>query len=293
MSTKHIILIAVGLLALAALIGCSDDDCASCPEPVTPPLGTARAFFILAPSATFAPPFFEVTGHGEVMPNLDSMKVGDSLIDKDGWMIQWPWEFAAAGWTIQFVESGDTSTFMYHHGDMATITLWGEGRSSSCRLRVLFPESAQVHITEPLLYADTIAPGGSDTLFWNKVNYVDYYAIMIAWYLPSIDYYTFEYYYATDTSFVITEAIQPDEITTYFNVHVTPFNGPDPRTGATNWDGTLLDGAVCSFGRQDYTTIVFDQPLASTKPYGPEAMKALPEISAGEIIDNVYKKYGK
>jgi len=285
MSTKQIIMIAVGLLTIAALIGCGDDDCASCPEAVT--------ILILAPYAMFPQPYFEVTGYGEVMPNLDSMKLGDSLIDKDHWVYQWPWEYANAGWIIHYVETGDTSTYMYRHGDMATITLWGEGRSSSCRIRVLNLDSAQLHITDPLVDADTIAPGAADTVYWNKMEYVDYYAIMVAWYLPSISYFTFEYFYATDTSFVITEAMQPDEIVTRYNVHVTPFNGPDPRTGKSNWDGTLLDGRVCSFGWQNSTTIHIDQPLASYRQYGPEAMKAMPEVSAGEIIDNVYKKYGK
>jgi hypothetical protein len=282
----------LALLLVFAFIGCSnDDECASCPETVTP-LGTARGFLILDPNATFPEPYFEVSGYGEVMPNLDSMKVGDSLVDRH-WEYYWPWEYADARWLIHFDETGDTSTYMYDNGDLATITVWGQGRSSSCRFKVLNPAMAHVNITAPLLYADTITQGGSDTVFWNKVEYVDYYAIMIAWFIPSFGDYFFEYYYSTDTSFVITGAIQPDSMVQHFNVHVTPFNGPDPRTGRTNWDGTLLDGVVCSFGYEGETTIVVRQPPAALKTVAAGHVKAPPEISPVDIISNVYKKYGK
>jgi hypothetical protein len=175
---------------------------------------------------------------------------------------------------------------------MATITVWGEGRSSSCRFAVLNPDSAQAHITDPLVYADTIAPGAPDTVYWNKVDHVDYYAVMIAWFSP-INWYTFYYYYATDTSFVITGSMQPDDSIIEYNVHITPFNGPDPRSGRSNWDGTLLDGIVCSYGWQDRTTIVFNTSPALAKPGVSGSMKPAPAPSAEDIVSNVYKKYGK
>lgn len=290
MNKMWLILLGCGWLCLAAFIGCGDDDCASCPETVTP-LGTARGFLILAPNAVFPGSTFIISGHGEVMVNLDSMKVGDSLVDYADWEYHWPWEYANAGWIIHFNEDGDASTYMYDHGDPATITIWGQGRSSSCRLKVLNPSMAQLHITDPPAMMDTIAPGGSDTVFWNKVDYVDYYAIMVAWYVPSISWYIFEYYYATDTSFIITGAMQPEEALDHFNVHVTPFNGPDPRTGRTNWDGTLLDGVVCSFGMQDATTIAVRQPLAAPKTTAPGPLRVPAESGPENIISNVYKKY--
>lgn len=290
MSTKRIILIAVGLLAVAALIGCGDDDCASCPETFTP-LGHARGVLSLAPGTMM--PMLQIYSNGAVAPNLDSVKVGDSSVSKEFWNLNASVAYADAHWEVNFFETGDTSTYMYDPGDLATISVWAEGRSSVCRVKILNPMLTATQVTDPTPYADTVSPGESDTLYWLKADDADYYAIMFAWYVVPLDRYIFSYYYSTDTTFVVTGAMQPAETAIEFNVHVTPFNGPDPRTGQSNWSGNLLDGVVYSYGQQSSTTIVIDQLLAASKGISPGATKAMPEVSAEEIVGNVYKKYGR
>ncbi len=286
----QMIVVGFGLLLMLVFIGCGNDDCASCPETVTP-LGHAQGALILLPGAYM--PGLEVFSNGAVAPDLDSVKVGDSLVDRLFWGLGSEWSYVDAHWVITYGESGDTSTFMYEPGDVASISVWGQGRSSVCHVKILNPSLAATSIISPAVYADTIVPGGSDTVVWHKIEHVDYYAIMVAWYVIPLNTYTFNYYYATDTSFIITGAMQPEDTVSVFNVHVTPFNGPDPRTGQTNWSGNLLDGVVYSFGTQNSTTIVVRQPPTVLKMVVPEAMKAQPEPSTEDIVANVYEKYRK
>lgn len=295
MKKMQVALFGFCLVVVALAIGCGDDDCPSCPGLVTP-LGHTRCALRLQPdNRTIIIPSLEIFSHGAVAPNLDSVKVGDSLVNKQTWQLgAGPAPYADAHWLIPFDEDGDTATLMYRHGDVATVGVWGEGRSSSCQLKILKPEQAAANITEPAYYADTIAPGGSDTVYWNTVEHVDYYAVMIAWLVVSEGFtgYTFEYHYAVDTSFIITGDMQPPDSILHFNVHITPFTGPDPRTGGTNWDGTLLDGIVFSYGYQNSTTIVVRSPIATSMKALPEQIVEQPELSHWDIVANVYKKYG-
>jgi hypothetical protein len=293
MHKMQVILLGFGLLLMLAIIGCGDDDCPACPDLVTP-LGYTQCALILSPGANIVPGL-EVFSYGAVAPSLDSVKVGDSLVDRLSWELAIRWPYADAHWLIGFHEDGDTGTFMYEHGDVATIDVWGEGRSSACQVKILNPDSAIANITDPAYLVDTIAPGGSDTVFWNTVEHVDYYAVMIAWLVQlggDIN-YTFDYHYATDTSFIITGAMQPPDSVLEFNMHVTPFNGPDPRTGRSNWSGTLLDGVVCSYGYQNSTTIVIRSPIGPPPKALPKPAAGYPERNSEEIVASVYKKYGK
>jgi hypothetical protein len=275
-----------------AAMGCGDDDCPACPESITP-LGYAIGSLFLDPGAHITA--LHVYPNGAVSPNLDSVKVGDSLVGQQNWTMFAATPFADAHCAVTFHETGNSSTYMYDHGDIATIEIWGQGRSSTCQLRILYPMAAIPHITDPLNYADTIAPGASDTVFWNTIEYIDYYAVMIAWEVLSEGgyYYTYDYYYSPDTSFVISGAMQPPNAIDRFNVYITPFTGPDPQTGRTNWTGTLLDGVVYSYGIANSTTIVVNTLTIPPKVAALEPAKSLSGISAAEIVDRVYKKYGR
>lgn len=279
------------LLIILVAVGC-DDDCPDCPDFVTP-LGHTRGTLMLSPGAVM--PDLQVYSNGAVAPNLDSVKVGDSLIGRQYWNLSSQSAYADAHWVIHFNETGDTTTFMYEHGDDARISVWGEGRFSFCQLRILDPFLAAAQITDPTPNTDTIAPGGSDTIYWDKVEFADYYAIMIAWLVTSGggSQYTFNYYYTTDTSFIITGAMQPPDSMLSFNVHVTPFNGPDPQTGQTNWTGTLLDGVVYSIGYDGMTTIIVRSPVTPPEKQLPEPGAEYREHSPESIVACVYKKYAK
>lgn len=292
MCKTPMIVLGFGLLLVLVAVGCGEnDECASCPEPVTP-AGHARGALILAPNAFM--PFLEVMSNGAVAPNLDSVKVGDSLVGRQYWTLSGPIDFCNVYWSLSFSETGDPSTFMYRHGDFATINVWGEKGSASCRLKILNPAIAAAQITDPAPVADTITPDGSDTVFWNSVEHVDYYAVMIAWYVtPGLDRHIFDYYYAADTSFIIDGAMFPPYSVREFNIHITPFTGPDPQSGRTNWSGPLLDGVVYSFGNQSTTTIIVRPLIGSAQKVPPKPAPEYREQRPEDMVANVYKRFEK
>ncbi len=289
MNKWHLLLLALSMTVAAAFIGCGDDDCASCPETVTP-LGHTQGMIRL--QAGYTSTTLDVFSNGAVAPNIDSVRVGDSLVDLgQGWELYSMWPYVDAHWLITFNESGDPSTSMYDHGDLATINVWGEGRSGMCQVKILDPSLAMTEIIAAGLVSDTIDPGESTTVVWHKIENVDYYAVMIAWRIIPQDRYIFSYYYSVDTTFEITGAMQPTEIVSDFNVHVTPFNGPDPRTGQTNWTGNLLDGVVYSYGQQGMTMIDVVEPPSALKSL-PEGLRDTePETRSEDIVARVYEKY--
>ncbi|MCX6836113.1 MAG: hypothetical protein NTW07_13495 [candidate division Zixibacteria bacterium] len=286
-----LVLLGFGVLLVLAAVGCNDE-CASCPDPAVTPLGYATGWLTLNPGTIM--PQLEIFGNGAVAPNLDSVKVGDSLIDREDWSMMTTAAFTDAHWVIPFSEAGDPSTYMYEHGDVATLRVWGSGRSGTCELKILNYTTAAANITSPAPLADSIAPGVADTIFWNRVEYADYYAIMIAWLVSEGGgtHWTFTYHYATDTSFIVTGAMQLDSAIRYDFV-VSPFTGPNPRTGRTNWTGTLLGGVVYSAGQYDITTVVIRPLLLSSGTALSEQTEARPEVSAEEIVRNVYKQFEK
>jgi hypothetical protein len=286
---RHFLIMGVicGLL-VAIVAGCGDDDKATGPAQSTP-LGYGRGVITLNPHAAMQ---FQIFGNGALPPNLDSIKVGDSLIDRSMWYLVAQGSTAEWHWVTPFNEDGDTSTYMYDPGDTATIRVWGEGRSSTCSVKLLNPAESPLIILSPPSFADTISQGGSDTVYWNKVQLADYYAVRLTW-TPFMDDWDVDFYFTEDTSFVITGAMMPDTVIRC-EVGVTPFNGPDPRTDRTNWIGNLLDGVVYSGGTENGTTIVVSLPSPGAgAAAGTTPALAPPKLSADEIVSAIYKKYDK
>ncbi len=273
-----------GLLVLA-LAGCGDDDKATDPAK-TAPLGYTKGRIVVAPMTTMQ---LEIFGNGAVAPNLDSVKVGDSLVNELEWSMESGLMFADAYWRIPFYEDGDASTFMYDPGDTAVIDVWGEGRSSTCRVKLLDPTQSVAEIVSPATYADTISPDESDTVYWHKVAQADYYAVTVGFEHYSFN-WLFEYHYATDTMFVLTEEMIPDSVERC-DIVITPFNGPDPQTDQTNWTGNLLDGVIFSAGGFDYITIVVSSPPPVPAGASSQLRPERPNWSEPEIVAKVYEKY--
>lgn len=286
MSYARFFMLVLGFVLLM-MAGCSDDNATNPVQP-TVPLGHARGSITLRPQAVLD--YFKVFGNGTRSPNLDSVRIGDSLIASRFIHMEGPGNYVDAYSVISWAENGSASTYMYDHGDTATITFWAEDRSSSCRLKLLNPESASVYITAPLRFADTIEQGQSDTIYWNRVPEADYYAVMVPW-LPIAGDWKFLFDYTLDTSYVLSGASMPDSVQ-QADVVVTPFTGPDPRTGLTNWSGTLLDGAVFSYGSNDYTSIVISSPPPAPGRLRPNLSAARPEQTPSEIVAKVYERFG-
>jgi len=278
-----------GLVLMLLVAGCGDDKCASCPKTAVTPLGYTQGELSLSPGAYIDS--LEIFGNGSLAPGLDSIRVGDSLVNRLEWALTIKSQFADVHWMIHFSEAGDASTYMYEHGDTATISVWGEGRTSSCRVKILDPSLAVAYVTTPTYLADTVDPGEADTVYWNRVEHADYYAVTVGW-LTTSGIWIMNYDYATDTSYIITGNMMSDSVRRC-DIAVTPFNGPDPGTDRTNWTGNLLDGVVFSAGVFDFTSIIIRPPIVIIGAASSQQAAERPNWSSDEIVANVYKKYNR
>jgi len=285
MRKTTLLLACLALLFPIIMSGCSDDDCATC---YGTGMGFATGSIYLDPEAYLD--YMYIYGYGAVPPNIDSAAIGDSTIGVDDIYYNYEEDYHDAYWEIYFSEDGDN--YMYEHGDTAVMTVWGEGKSSTCRVVILDADSAEATITSPEYNADTVANDESVTTYWNTVPEADYYAIMLEFrnlVNGSSDWY-YEFYYTLDTEFTVTPDHYPDSLY-YFYVNVTPFTGPDPRTGKTNWTGDLLGGKLYSFGWDDYTRIYgWNYPIIT----GADKMVPgddRPEWKPTDIVNAVYDKY--
>jgi hypothetical protein len=183
---------------------------------------------------------------------------------------------------------------MYDHGDLATVRIWGEGRSAACQLKVLSPSAAEPTITAPGMYEDTIAVGAADTVYWNDVEHADYYSVLVAFFVSQngVTSTFFHFDYALDTSFVVTGAMHPDSVHS-FDVVITPFTGPDPRLGTTNWTGDFLAGVLYSYGLNDYVRIVMERPFTAPPIGLSSPVVTRPEMTPAEMVASVYRKYSR
>jgi hypothetical protein len=279
--------IVVGIMFCAC--GDDDDECPACPQQLTNPPGFTNGTFYLNPEAYME--YFYIYGFGAVPPNIDSVKIGDSLVNVDDIFYSYNADYADGYWEIYFDEDGNASTYMYDHGDTAVVVVYGEGLSSTCRLIILNALTAEANITSPAYDADTITAADSDTIYWNEVEHADYYAILLEfrdYANGSIDWY-YRFDYSLDTSFIVTPEMYPDSLN-YFYVDVTPFTGPDPRTGQTNWTGNLLGGKLYSLGWDDYVRIYgWNIPPAPAGKLSVEENRK--EWTPAEIVKSVYDQF--
>ena len=262
MSKKWLIMICCGLLAMTLVVGCSDDDCTTCPE-VSTPKGYVYGTLVLDPEAYLDD--MQIHGYGAIPPNIDSVKVGDSLVDPDDWDYEYEWEYEDNFWEIYFDEDGSTDTYMWNNGDIATVKVWGEGSVSTCSLKMLDDDTSVTEVIQPL-YDDTIDFDENVTVHWTTAKDADYYSVWLEYrtVVNGSSLWLYHYDYSLDTTYAIDASAFPDSLV-YFYVNVTPFNGPDPRTGESNWTGGFLVGRLYSYGEEDYVRIQIRQQAAATK----------------------------
>jgi hypothetical protein len=292
---KQWFMVLVSLILLSFIVvGCGDDDtkeCPTCPssqDDVTPK-GFVTGTIYLDPETYIYDMW--IFGYGAIPPNIDSMKVGDSLlVGEDFFDYEKTDDYHDNYWTVDFDEDG--SNYMYHNGDAATIMFYGNGLNSTCHVKILNPDTAEIHIISPLTNADTVSSTDSATVVWNKSDGADYYSIWLECTIgQGYDEYD-RYYYTLDTSFRVTPEMLPDSLRSFY-VNVTPFTGPDPRTGASNITGDYLTGKVYSFGYSDYVQIIGWYPTIMAKMAGVVDIEEPPHkiVSPSEIVRNTYLQY--
>lgn len=289
MSKKWLVMICCGLLAMMLVVGCSDDDeCTTCPE-VSTPKGYVYGTLVLDPEAYLDD--MQIHGYGAIPPNIDSVMVGDSLVDPDDWDYDYYWKYEDNYWEIYFDEDGDADSYMWENGDIATVKVWGEGGASTCMLKLLDDDTSWTEVVEPA-YDDTIDIDEDFTVHWTPAKDADYYSVWLEFRTSyngnSVWYY--RYSYSLDTTFSVDASNFPDSLL-YMYVDVTPFNGPDPRTGKTNWTGGFLSGRLYSYGQEDYVRIQIRQPIAVGKvdPGLAAGEENRPEINWLDGIQKVYE----
>jgi len=292
---KQWLLVLASLLLLSFfMVGCSDDDedCPACPstEDEVTPKGFVTGSVYLIPEAYFE--YIYIYGYGAIPPNIDSMKVGDSLLFGDDFFdYNYDEDYHDNYWTVYFDEDG--GSYMYEHGDMATVMFYGNGMSSTCTFKILDADSAEANIVSPLHDGDTLSSDAdSSTIIWDRAYDADYYSIWLEFCCGYGYDYTNKYYYTTDTTFKLTSAMLPDSLR-YVYVMVTPFTGPNPQTGASNITGDYLTGKIYSFGWNDYIRIYGWYPAPTPKAVGDVNIEEPPrkELSPAQIIENTYKQY--
>lgn len=255
MSKKLIILAGIFIAALFISIGCSDDDddCPACPDQIVYK-GWADGIIYLDPETYMSE--MQIHRFAGIMPNIDSVQVGDSMIAPDDIGYDYYYDYGDNYWEIYFDEDGDTSTYMYESGDIAIFTVWGDGRSSSCNLKLLDYDEDEIDSILPNYGADTLAIGDSVTCHWTGLENADYYNVQI----EVIDYvdgnstWYYRYYNTTDTFFTVTPEMLTDSVS-HIWVTAIPVTGPDPVTGTSNWTGNYITGRLYSYADYKYTRI--------------------------------------
>jgi hypothetical protein len=293
---KQWLMVLVSLVLLSFIVvGCGDDetkDCPTCPtsqDEVTPK-GFVVGSIYLAPETYIYDMW--IFGYGAIPPNIDSMKVGDSLLyGEDYFDYSYIREYHDNFWTVDFDEDG--TGYMYQHGDMATMMFYGNGMSSSCTVKILNADSAEVSISSPAYDDDTLTSTDSVTVTWDKSYDADYYSVFVEFCCGQNYDYIYKYYYTLDTTFMVTPDMAPDSLR-YLYVNITPFTGPDPRTGESNITGDYLTGKVFSFGWYDYTRVrgVYPPPVPGKAVAG-SGIEEPPHarMSPAQVIENLYKQY--
>jgi hypothetical protein len=251
---RSLLLLAIIALAMATFaLSCGDDD-----ESATGPATVANASgaFYLHPAMQTV--LFTISD----AKVIDSIKIGDSLLTR--WDHFMPDGFTPGyRWMVNFYEQfSDTATIMYRSGDMARITIWGDGRSSTAQFVVLHDIDERL----PAVYPPPANIGPDDPvpeIYWPRNDHADFYGITMEINAPpdseGVNVTGLYYAVATDTTFNIPARFA-DRLT-MVSVYVWPVTGPIPGSGVSNWSGNFCTGRVCGFAAPNSTTITRSAPI--------------------------------
>ncbi|MCP4570013.1 MAG: hypothetical protein GY841_20725 [FCB group bacterium] len=288
MSKKLIILAAIFITALFIGLGCSDDDddCPACPDQIVY-MGWADGVIYLDPETYMSE--MQIHRFAGVMPNIDSVMVGDSMVEPDDIDYDYYYDYGDNYWYIYFDEDGDASTYMYESGDIATFTVWGDGMTATCNLKLLDYDDDEIDSILPNYAADTLGVGDSVTCRWTSSENADYYNVQVEVidYVDGSNTWYYHYYNTTDTFFTVTPEMLTDSVS-HIWVTAIPVTGPDPVTGASNWSGNYITGRLYSYAGYDYTRIIgWNSPTPSLKaPVGADNEER-PRKTPNEILSSL------
>jgi len=244
------VLFVVAALVSSILVGCSDDDCATCS---TETMAFASGYIALDSLTEVYD--LSVIGRGADFPVIDSVRVGDSLLpdnDIDIRNSDWP---PLQTWEIDFQESPASGSPMYHSGDVATVHIWGEDRHSSASVTILNSSADSARITQPV--AETyIATDESATVYWKRVAHAEHYVIMLELQIASklAPENQYQYHCTSDTMYTF-QGSTLDASAYRCIVYVTPYNGPAPGTTNGNFTGDFCEGRLISAASYDWVYI--------------------------------------
>ncbi|HOZ08496.1 MAG TPA: hypothetical protein PKW75_09440 [candidate division Zixibacteria bacterium] len=275
--------VAVSLLPL----GCSDD-CADCPEHATP-AGFVNGTVHVTPQVSLSA---TINGYGSILPTVDSIRLGDSLLTSPGDYYVAMSAPANPLWRISFYEniSGDV---MYSPGDVAHIEIWGPGRLAYCDVVVLDPNESAADMISPLPGTETIAPDESAAVIWHRALDAQYYAVQLRFidFANGVTRESNVTDWTADTAYTVGPTLYPDSLAALI-VEITPFTGPNPAVGS-NFAGGWLAGRLISFGGPASTMLHgWNEPDKSIKTL-PDDLAASQRLSPAEIIDGIYRQAAK
>lgn len=272
------------MLTFIMVISCDDDDCAPCPI-YTTPLAWTDGYVYMEPYVYF---YADIMAYGGADPDIDSVKIDDSLCYLESLYYQ---TFGDPYYYASFNEYPDGDPD-YASGDTAIITMYGDNRSSTCRLPLLNGDDDDADIIIPDDHDTTVAYGESFTCVWTKIDNAEWYGIELNYRVDSSgsNKYINIYTYTTDTTYTIADELDGYQVErVYF--YALPTTGPDPVTNESNWSGDLCGGKLYSISNYAWCDVYFAPVLGVSGHSGELEQKEKPVKSAKEIIQKINETY--
>lgn len=280
---KLILLLSLTAIAVFIAAGCGDDDCPNCPSEVDTVVIDQEYLVYLDGFVTLTPETWldmDGFGAGGAIPHIDSFAVGDS-VSTDYYATNW-W-YARDPYFYLTWDEDVTPPYMYESGDLATVTVWGDNRSSSATVTILDWENDYPEMLVPS-GTDTIVPPANDMEFsWSRVALAEWYAVQIYYELDSLGVTIESQYigYTYDTTFTVSSSYvgYPVDLG---EIYVVAITGPDPESGIGNWEGDYASGKLYSIGGESFARVSF-QGVTASKPVV-QFEEPMNERSLGETI---------
>ena len=157
------VLLIVMVLATLCVAGCGDDNDETVAPTVTMPATfTNGEIYTSEPNGLYLYVYTYV--HGGGYPDIDSLKVGDLSADVNS---SYYWNYADPYWYMTIYEDKDPSD--YESGDEVVVSMYGSGRSSTCKITLLDYDDDEPEIISPAS-GTSVDEVASVEIVWNKID---------------------------------------------------------------------------------------------------------------------------